>query len=140
MRKIIFFFLSISIVYFFSIINNTLNYKNTEWKENSPTLLSISSNSATFMFCVTEPASVYWRIYTNDITLITVEELTNTNSIHSAVRFGGNITRGQPESYTTIISNLSPNTIYYFYAIAVSFIGTFPKEIRKINFQTLPNK
>ena len=119
--------------------HESINYKNTEWLDNSPEIIMINSSNAQFSFAVTEPAAIYWRIYNNDL-LIAPEDLTNTNTINEALAFGGNITTGNNTIYTNKIDNLSPNTQYFLYAIAVSYIGFFPKKIKKISFQTLNNK
>ena len=118
--------------------HDSINYKNTEWLDNSPEIIMINSNNVQINFAVTEPAAIYWRIYTNDFVIIP-EELTNTNTINEAVAFGGNITIGNNTSYTNKIDNLVPNTQYFLYTIAVSYIGFFPKKIKKISFQTLNN-
>ena len=118
--------------------HDSINYKNTEWLDNSPEIIMINSNNVQINFAVTEPAAIYWRIYTNDFVIIP-EELTNTNTINEAVAFGGNITIGNNTSYTNKINNLVPNTQYFLYTIAVSYIGFFPKKIKKISFQTLNN-
>ncbi len=115
--------------------HETINYKNTEWLDNSPAIIMINSTNAQFSFTVTEPAAIYWRIYTNDLPKIP-EDLTNTNTINEAFAFGGNITTGKKTSYTNKIDNLTPNTEYFLYTIAVSYIGFFPKKIKKISFQT----
>lgn len=116
----------------------TINYKNTEWLDNSPEIIMINSTSAQIGFEVTEPAAIYWRIYTNDIPKIP-EDLTNTSTINEALAFGGNITTGNNTIYTNKIDNLTPNTQYFLYTIAVSYIGFFPKKIKKISFHTLNN-
>ena len=118
--------------------HNSINYKNTEWLDNSPEIIMINTNNAQISFAVTEPATIYWRIYTNDFA-ITPEDLTNTNTINEAFAFGGNITTGNKTSYTNKIDNLTPNTPYFLYTIAVSYIGIFPEKIKKLSFQTLNN-
>ena len=118
--------------------HESINYKNTEWLDNSPETIMINSSYAQISFAVTEPAAIYWRIYTNDLPIIP-EDLTNTNTINEAFAFGGNITIGNNTSYTNKIDNLTPNTSYFLYTIAVSYIGIFPKKIKKLSFQTLNN-
>ncbi len=118
--------------------HESINYKNTEWLGNSPEIIMINSSNAQISFAVTEPAAIYWRIYTNDLPVIP-EDLTNTNTINEAFAFGGNITIGNNTSYTNKIDNLTPNTSYFLYTIAVSYIGIFPKKIKKLSFQTLNN-
>ncbi len=117
--------------------HETINYKNTEWLDNSPEIIKINSTKAQFSFTVTEPSAIYWRIYSNTNNISEIpEDLTNTNTINNTVTFGGNITIGNGDSYTNIIDNLLPNTQYYLYTIAVPYIGSFPKKIKKLFFQT----
>ncbi len=118
------------------IIRGTLDYKDTEWTDNSPAIVSINTNCVQFSFSVTEPATIYWRVY-SDYVPTDPHELTNISALDRAVTYGGNITTGQGDVYTNIIDNLSPKQNYYLSAIAVSYIGNFPKKVINIPFRTL---
>ncbi|MGL5955870.1 MAG: hypothetical protein ACRC0X_04600 [Brevinema sp.] len=123
------------IITYIFIINNTINYKDTQWIGNSPTLITLESNTVRFCFAVTKPATIYWRIYTEESQIPkNPHKFTNTN--HLNLSYGGNITTGNPNTYTNTIIGLLPKKQYYLSSIAVSYIGNFPKEIRTIPFQT----
>ncbi len=123
-------------VLFIAFLKNNLQLKDTEWLDNSPTIIHVGTNSAKFCFAVTEPATIYWRVYTNNI-ISDPKILTNINSLENITSYGGNVTEGNNNAYTNNITNLDSNQEYFLLAIAVSYIGNFPKEIKKIRFKTL---
>ncbi len=129
------------LIFYYLLINNNINFKDTEWINESPKVLEISPDGAMVCFSVSEPAAVYWRLYTNESDLPKrSRDMTNAAITNNAVRFGGNITHSKNESYTNIMKGLKPNTDYYLAAAAVSSIGNFPRNIKKIHFKTLQHK
>ncbi|MGL4676682.1 MAG: hypothetical protein ACRCWI_03335 [Brevinema sp.] len=125
------------IIAYIFIIDNTINYKDTQWIKESPKLIALNSHTANFCFAVTEPATIYWRMYTEESQIPnTPHEFTNTNTINLPTHYGGNITTGNLNTYTNKISGLKPQQLYYLSAIAVPYIGDFPKEIKLISFET----
>lgn len=137
MKKFMYCIAFFSIISYLVIINDTINYKKTEWFNSTPTIISINNNQAQICFSVTEPSTIYWRLYTNKNQIPTnTHEFTNTNTIIDAFRFGGNITRGNKSSYTNNITNLISGQEYFLSSIAVNYIGTFPTKIKNIQFKT----
>lgn len=139
--KYLFYILTLTaFVFYLMRINDTINYKNTQWETNSPRIIHLSSTETQIIFSVTEPATIYWRLYDNNQNLPQVpEDLTNTNTTDQIFLRGGNITQGKNNDYTKTFNNLTPNHHYRLFAIAVSYIGTFPKEIKQLNIITLSN-
>lgn len=137
--KIFFYFITfLIIISYFFIINDTINYKDTQWVNNSPSIISLDKTSARICFSVTEPATIYWRLYTNKNQLpVTPHDFTNTNNLSKTIAFGGNISPGNHTSYTNNMTNLQPNKEYFLSAIIVNYIGKFPTKITNIIFKTI---
>lgn len=136
MKYIIFIITLLIIVLSFTMINKTINFKDTEWLKNSPQIIKNAPTDTRFSFTVTEPATIYWRIYTTNIIVLKAHDLTNTNNLHQTIAYGGNFSKGNGAIYTNTITNLTPVTDYILYTIAVSYIGNFPKDIKKQAFKT----
>ncbi len=133
MKKIFYaaaFFIAVTYIFF---ISNYINYKDTEWIENSPKIIDSTNNSVVVCFAVSEPATIYWRLY-KDESLIpkSTADLTNINTTNGVISYGGNITHSKNESYTNTLKGIIPKTKYYLVSIAVSSIGNFPKNMKKI--------
>ncbi len=125
------------LVFYYLLVNNNINFKDTEWINESPKLIALSEDSASVCFSVSEPAAIYWRLYTNESDIPErSRDMTNFAALGDAVLYGGNITHSKNESYTNIMNNLASGKDYYLAGVAVSSIGNFPRKIKKLHFKT----
>ncbi len=125
------------LILYYLLVNNNINFKDTEWINDSPRLLELAEDSAAVCFSVSEPAAIYWRLYTDEQDIPSrSRDMTNYSTLGNAVLYGGNITHSKNESYTNIMKNLKSDTDYYLAGIAVSSIGNFPRKIKKLHFKT----
>ncbi len=137
MKYIIYFFITIFLAWALIFFYQTVSIVDGEWQEGSPSIISLEPQNTRISFSVTKPGVIYWRIYKDNIFIPKAVDLTNTNNLSEVLHYGGNFTEGQRYNYTNSIKNLEANKNYNLYAITVSHIGTFPREVKNISFTTL---
>lgn len=140
MQKFFYIIYSITIIISILFINQSLNFKNTAWLPNSPKIISLSSTNLSMIFSVSEPATIYWRIYATNSPSPSIHDFTNSFKLQSVLFYGGGLINQKNGTYTNHISTLSPDTAYIIYSIAISRIGRYPKIIKSLSFKTLKTK
>ncbi|MGL4394263.1 MAG: hypothetical protein ACRCS8_03460 [Brevinema sp.] len=126
----------IIMILFLILINQKINFPAS--KITKYEIVALNSDHISISFNVDKPSTIYWRLLPSGSEDLLASDLTNLSSINSEniLNYGGGVIEQTESSYTNSISNLSPNTMYNIYIIAVTKIGSFPKNVLKITFST----
>ncbi|MGL4366973.1 MAG: hypothetical protein ACRCTQ_01625 [Brevinemataceae bacterium] len=119
-------------------IYQNVSIPQTKWTNNTPYIFEVFPDSAKFIFSVSQPSTIYWRVCTSDQPAPKATDMTNPFSLSKTALYGGTIIQNSISMYTNNISPLSPEQSYKIYTIAVPIAGNFPNNITEIKFSTPP--